>query len=276
MNKTYKLSIITINYNNEIGLSKTIDSINNQSYNDFEFVVVDGGSKDNSLQLIKEASRINYWISEKDTGVYNAMNKGIKVSNGEYVIFMNSGDVFYANDIIEKIIFYLDGNLDIVFGNTLYYNDEGYKREEIPPAKLSFSYLKNYGINHQSVFIKRKLFYDIQFYNEDYKICSDWEFFMIAICLRNAKYKYVNEFICNYDFSGISANPNNLGLYYGEKEVTLKKYFNLFSQEIKFSNEFQSKRIKQVLYIKKNKKISWRLLKWFMDILLLFTNKKSI
>ena len=88
-----KLSVITINFNNRDGLRKTIESVVNQTYNDFEYIIIDGGSTDGSVDVIKEyADRIDYWVSEPDKGIYNAMNKGIDVAKGEYCIFMNSGD----------------------------------------------------------------------------------------------------------------------------------------------------------------------------------------
>lgn len=98
-----KISIITINYNDKIGLSKTINSVLNQSWQKFEFIVIDGGSNDGGLEVIEQfKDKIDYWVSEPDKGVYNAMNKGIKVAKGEYLIFMNSGDTFYDDQVLEK------------------------------------------------------------------------------------------------------------------------------------------------------------------------------
>ena len=99
-----KYSIITVNYNNKEGLRKTIESVVRQTYRDFEFIVIDGGSTDGSTDILKEYDeQINYWVSEKDSGIYNAMNKGIKKSIGDYLIFMNSGDCFYQNDVLETV-----------------------------------------------------------------------------------------------------------------------------------------------------------------------------
>lgn len=113
-----KISVITINYNNHDGLKKTIQSVVSQSYNDIEYIIIDGGSTDGSVDLIKEYNdKIDYWISETDNGCYHAMNKGVKVASGEYVIFMNSGDYFYADDIIE---YFVNSNPseDVLCGNT--------------------------------------------------------------------------------------------------------------------------------------------------------------
>lgn len=267
-----KLTIITINFNNKKGLIKTLESIKGQSFVDFEFIVIDGGSTDGSAEILKETSIITSWISEIDNGVYHAMNKGIQMASGKYINFMNSGDEFYSNDTLEQLNELLNSDYDIFYGNTLYYVGDTYRREEIPPEKLSFSYLYNFGINHQASFIKRSLFHDSFFYNENYKICADWEFFMYNLCIRNVSYKYKNIFICNYDFSGISADPKNLKQYYDEKKLTIKKYFSLFEDDLQVLEELNSKRIKQVLHIK-NSKFAWRIMKWIISFFLLFTGK---
>ena len=95
-----KLTIITINYNNKEGLIKTFESVKKQTWSEFEFFVIDGGSTDGGKELIERNSQIDYWVSEKDSGVYNAMNKGIRKATGEYVIFMNSGDFFYDEFVL--------------------------------------------------------------------------------------------------------------------------------------------------------------------------------
>ena len=88
-----RLSIITINYNNREGLRKTIESVVNQTYRNFEYIIIDGGSTDGSVEVVKEyADRISYWVSEPDNGIYNAMNKGVLAANGKYIQFLNSGD----------------------------------------------------------------------------------------------------------------------------------------------------------------------------------------
>src|SRR6478735_1115877 len=114
-----QLSIITINYNNLQGLQKTIESVVSQSFKDFEYIIIDGGSTDGSKVLIEKYSEsITYWVSEKDNGIYPAMNKGIQVANGEYLLFLNSGDWFYENTTLSMAIPMLRP-FDIVYGNTM-------------------------------------------------------------------------------------------------------------------------------------------------------------
>lgn len=199
-----KLSIITINYNNKAGLKNTINSILPQTYNNFEYIIIDGGSTDGSVEIIKEfASHITYWVSEPDNGVYHAMNKGIDIAKGEYCIFMNSGDLFYDKNTIESLIPQLDGT-DIILGNTL--ESDG----TIKPYKknMTFKTLYNGSLSHQSTFIKTSLLKRYH-YDESLKIVADWKFFLQTLILDNCTYKGVDLFVSIYDVSGITYSNMN-------------------------------------------------------------------
>ena len=267
-----KLTIITINYNNKEGLIKTFESIRNQTWLDFEYIVIDGGSTDGGKELIEKNQQIDYWVSEKDSGVYNAMNKGILKATGDYIIFMNSGDFFYDENVLEKVRHQFSSNIDILYGDTIYFNDNGFRKLETPDKKLTFGFFCDSGINHQAVFIKRNLFHQYFLYNEDYKICSDWEFFIVVICLYQATYKHIDEIICYYDFSGISAKPENFHIYETEREITLKKYFSAFLEDHRKIKILQTRRMQHILHIQKYP-VVWRILKWNIDFLLLFSPK---
>ncbi|MBE8723933.1 glycosyltransferase family 2 protein [Flavobacterium hungaricum] len=267
-----KISVITINFNDQKGLRKTLESVTGQTYADFEFIVIDGGSTDGSKELIAQyQDKINYWVSEKDTGVFNAMNKGIKQSSGEFLIFMNGGDCFYDNKVLENIAADLTSEYDIYYGDN-YKDNNGSKRLKTYPEKLSFSFFYNSSINHQSTFIRRTLFDSIFYYNENYKIASDWEFFVYAICFKNVSYKYLRKTIAVYDFTGISSNPKFRSIYEEEKKLTFNRYFPAFIDDYEFVEVLNSKRFLQFEHIKKYK-ISWKLLKAFINLLLLFLPK---
>ncbi len=270
-----KLSIITINYNNNVGLIKTIESIINQTWQEFEYIIIDGGSTDGSLETIaKYKDHIDYYVSEKDNGVYDAMNKGINIAKGSYINFMNSGDFYFDNTILEAIHEKLDLKVGVAYGNSFYFNEEGYDRVEKTPSELSFSHFFTSGINHQASFIKRDLFFKYFMYNTEYKICADWEFFLYAICKRNEPYLHLNKTICYYDFSGISANPANLNTYYQEREEILRKYFPLFYDDYIFFDKNYDRRIRKLFQIQKNK-ILWRTVKIFITIFLLILPKEK-
>lgn len=267
-----KVSVITVNFNDKKGLRKTLESVTNQTYKDFEFIVIDGGSNDGSKELIEQyQDKITHWVSEKDNGVFNAMNKGIKIATGDFIIFMNGGDCFYNNSVLEDTIQDFTSEYDIYYGDN-YKESNGSKRLKTYPEKLSFSFFYSSAINHQSTFIRKTLFDDYFYYNENYKIASDWEFFIYTICYKNVSYKYLKRTIAIYDFTGISSNPKFRDLYNEEKKMTFQKYFPAFIEDYKEVDVLNSKRFLQFQHVKKYK-VSWKLLKGFISILLLFLPK---
>ncbi len=269
-----KISVITVNYNDKIGLSKTIESVSNQTLQGFEFIVIDGGSTDGSTEIIKQNdTKISYWVSEKDSGVYNAMNKGIRAATGKFVIFMNGGDCFNSPSVLEEIIPELNDEFDIYYGDNYKVTPQK-KRLKTYPEKLNFSFFYTSSLNHQSTFIRKSLFDENFYYNEDYKIVSDWEFFAYTICHKNVPYKYLKKTIAVYDFTGISSDPKSSALFQKEKMQSVQKYFPTFSEDYKEVSELNSKRFLQFQHIK-NHKIAFKFLKGFLSILLLFLPKMS-
>jgi glycosyltransferase involved in cell wall biosynthesis len=205
-----KLSIITINLNNPIGLQKTIESIVSQTYSEFELIVIDGGSTIDSIVTIRKyTDRIKYWISEPDDGIYQAMNKGIKQANGEYCFFLNSGD-YFVNEIVLKRVFDTEFYEDILFGNLLVCLNGKLEGKSTGKKKLTFLDVYSSMIKHQSSFIKRQLFEKFGFFNENFKIISDWEFFIKTVGLGGATYRYIDIDISYFDNDGISNNSKKL------------------------------------------------------------------
>lgn len=269
-----KISIITINFNDCRGLQKTIDSVLGQTFTDYEFIIIDGGSTDGSKELIAEhQTKIDYWISEKDNGVYHAMNKGIRRATGEFIIFMNSGDIFNSSATLNEVMPDLTAQYDIYYGDNFKESPTS-KRLKTYPEKLTFSFFYTGALNHQSTFIRKSLFDAHFYYNENYKIASDWEFFVYVICHQNVPYKYLKKTIAIYDFTGISSNPKFSDLFAKEKQLSIEKYFPTFLEDYKNVSEVNSKRFIQFQYIK-SKKISWKILKATMSIILLFLPRKK-
>lgn len=203
-----KLSIITINYNNKEGLYRTLESIRLQTCKDFEYIVIDGGSTDGSVELIKEYDQyIDYWVSEPDKGIYNAMNKGVTVAHGEYCQFLNSGDWLHSTDTLNNIIPFLSLNYDIVCGNTIESYADG-RRETIKVkniAKISLLHLLMWSLPHQSTFTKTYLLKEMPF-SEEYKIISDWKFFVDIHLQNDISSLIIDIDIVNFDKNGISSN----------------------------------------------------------------------
>ena len=216
-----KYSIITINFNNKEGLRKTIESVIHQTSDDFEYIIIDGGSTDGSVEVIEEyAKHITYWVSEKDRGIYHAMNKGVAQAHGDYCIFMNSGDCFCHQTVLADFQQECE-KADIVVGKV---RSKDTKRILFsPPAgELSFYYLYSGTIPHQGSLIKTELL-RLYPYDESLKIVSDWKFFVQAVVNHNCTVKYVDGFVAEFDEEGLStSNPDKT---WKEKEQVLRDMF---------------------------------------------------
>lgn len=196
------LSIITICYN-EKQIERTCKSIVNQTWQNFEWIVVDGGSTDGTLDILnKYKDRINILISEPDTGIYNAMNKGIKLATGTYLNFMNGGDAFYENTVLEKVFKDKTYTDDVLYGNYCGIHNN-IQRPYLCPPKIEPEMWLYRTINHQSSFIKKEAFNKYGFYNENYKIASDFEQFVL-FHKNNCSFKYLPLTISLFDMEGIS------------------------------------------------------------------------
>ena len=209
------LSIITINYNDAIGLQKTLTSTLSQTCTDFEHVIVDGASPDNSVEVIEKyaaeapAKGIKVtWISEKDKGIYNAMNKGIKMAAGEYVEILNAGDILASDDVVEKMYKALEEKNypELLYGNMTKVSADGKvigKSKETPYSFLNY-FIST--LNHDCAYIKRSLFGDDRYglYDEELKIVSDWKWYTEAIGLGTVYPVYVDIDVTIFDATGIS------------------------------------------------------------------------
>ena len=217
-----KYSVITINYNNKLGLRHTIESVVGQTFDDYEYIIIDGGSSDGSVDVIQEFTQyIDFWVSEKDGGIYNAMNKGVAQSHGDYCIFMNSGDEFFNNQVLRNLNNY-GTNEDIMIGKVVIDN----QRHIISPPPLSekvtLYHLYSGSIPHQGSFIKTALLRKYP-YDESLKISSDWKFFLQTLIIDNCSFRFLDEYVAIYDMEGLSStNPK---LMRSEKDRVLSLLF---------------------------------------------------
>lgn len=200
------LTIVSVNKNNFAALITTLNSIRDLVFNEkINHLIVDGDSNDLVEGFNQLQSRFTFdYISEEDSGIYNAMNKGISLSKGNHILFLNSGDSlinsFFFNHLLSEC-----SDFDFVYSNICKFFHNGYGPLECKfPEFLSLDYMICYGLPHQATIIKKSLFYKVGFYNENYKIISDWVFFMEALFFHNATYKYVDVTAINFDASGIS------------------------------------------------------------------------
>jgi len=223
-----KLSVVTINYNNAGGLQMTIDSVAAQTYKEFEHIIVDGNSHDEGVRIIQEydyAQRssgqshpVIRWTSEVDKGIYNAMNKGVRMAQGEYVLMLNSGDTLVDERVLERVIPELDGT-DIVQGNTIEEHDgkkfqnKGYGRSEI-----TMSDIMQGKFLHQASFCRRDLFERYGYFDDSYAIVADKKFFINCLGFHDATFKYIDINVANFDVNGISSATEGPGYEKHEEE----------------------------------------------------------
>lgn len=205
------LSIITINRNNSVGLEKTMESVSTQSFKGFEYIVIDGASTDNSVEVIRkfEPKFENIkWVSEPDKGIYNAMNKGLRMASGDYIQILNSGDVLAGKDVVGRMLSSLEekNNPEILYGNMLksfpdgkLVRDRGFAGKM--PTMLSFI---RGTLNHDPVYIKKSLFDRFGYYREDLPITADWRWYVEAIPFGGIKPVYVDVDVTVFDMTGIS------------------------------------------------------------------------
>jgi glycosyltransferase involved in cell wall biosynthesis len=234
-----KLSIITINYNNLDGLKKTIESVSSQTCKEFEYLIIDGGSTDGSVAYIESKSdAIDYWISEPDKGIYNAMNKGIELATGEYILFINSGDHLFSDKAVKSAEKYLQSYDVIYFNLQIISEDKRFKIHSLPD-KLKFSDFFIDSWPHPSTFTKRELFDKVGLYDENLKIFSDWKFMILALFKYQCSYLKVDEILSTFYLGGVSSQTD----LFGERNQVLKEFFNgyvLDYEELYFNRKIVS------------------------------------
>ncbi|MDR3058175.1 MAG: glycosyltransferase [Prevotella sp.] len=241
-----KLSIITINYNNSSGLRDTIQSIISQSYADFEYLVIDGNSTDGSKEIIEEYSdKINYWVSEPDSGIYNAMNKGIKKATGDYLLFINSGDTLYDNEVLAKV-FINNPDQDLVYGDLYRIFPDGKTDIAAMPDHVDINHMFVATLCHPVTFIKRNLFQEYGLYREDLKIVSDWAFFFKLIVFGRVSQLHLPIVITAFKMDGISSTSENQKIIVAETQKVIKESFSyelldIYEKHSKYYNFYNKK-----------------------------------
>ena len=246
-----KVSVITINFNNRDGLQRTLDSVLEQTTTDFEYILIDGGSTDGSRELIEAyADRLSHWVSEPDKGIYNAMNKGIRAARGEYCIFMNSGDSFYASDVLERTIPLLKGG-DFYIGDQI---DDTGKRYVQSPDRINVYLLVAAFYPHQASFIRTQIL-KARPYQEEYKIIADWEQMVYELLLNHRSYQHLNYTVALFDTTGISSQKDNQNAINMDKAAIINKLFSEPLRRLLMMSD--SNRLEKKILLALNKKSAW-------------------
>lgn len=221
-----KLSIITVNFNNVRGLEETLESVRSQTFRDVEQILIDGGSADGSVELIRERTgTISYWISERDSGPYDAMNKGARIARGEWLLFLNSGDTLATPRALEEMLpFLADEDVDICAGGYLAVWPNGpAPRRKQPAGNLDHRHFYRKTVNHQSTFIRHAVFERFGPYDTSYQILADREFFARAT-LAGIRCRSAPVLIAKYDMTGISAQAKITGVLQKEQRRLQRLY----------------------------------------------------
>jgi len=240
------ISIVTVIFNGEKFLEDTIKSVINQTYKNVEYIIIDGGSTDGTIDIIKKyGNQIDYWVSEPDNGIYDAMNKGIETASGKWINFMNGGDRFYNDHVLEKIFKnQINNDITFIYGNTVY-NYESFKSER--KALPLYEHWKQIPFRHQSVFIKTKVHKNNKF-NLSFKISADFDFFF-KLLFKGYKTSYIDLTISEVTVDGVSENKRIAVIFEKLRIVNYinpKRQYNLYYAK-SLIRELATKLLKLVL-----------------------------
>lgn len=203
-----QVSIITVTYNAERWIERTMQSVLTQTYAEYEYIIVDGGSKDGTVDIIKRLEplfkgRLS-WVSEPDKGIYDAMNKGIKRATGDFLWFMNAGDEIYAPDTLAHVLAAASADTDIIYGKACIVNAAGEKVSEhhkvTPPDLQRMHFLNGLVVSHQAILVRRTI---AGAYNTNYRISADYDWCIRAVTA-SRKNSYLDEYLCKFLTEGVS------------------------------------------------------------------------
>ena len=260
-NKKPLISIITVVFNGEKYLEQTIRSVLDQTYKNIEYIIIDGGSTDKTLDIIKKHEQnINFWISEADKGIYDAMNKGITKAKGEYIGLINSDD-FYEPDAVKIIVdqINLHSETDIFFGN-MYMINQHLKKKQIQTYKKGKKLEKAFSIWHPTVFVKKQLYDDHGKFDLSYKIAADYEL-ILRFYKKDCVFHYINKAISNFREGGISYYNKNIINERFRLQLAHTSFMNAHINKIKYKiTEFFQNVFKFILGEKKYHNLRYKYL----------------
>ncbi len=223
-----KISIITVTYNSEKTIKDTLASIANQTFKNIEHIIIDGKSTDNTINIIKKSNHNVVLISEPDNGIYDAMNKGIKIASGDIIGILNSDDLYFDNNIINMVVneFIIDNELNILYGDLVYVKQ--YNTSKIVRNWITCDFYNNYFENgnvppHPSLFLRNKVYEVAGLFNSQFNFASDYEFMLRIFKKHSFKKKYINHFFVKMRLGG-ATNKSIKNIYLGNIEI-LKSWF---------------------------------------------------
>jgi glycosyltransferase involved in cell wall biosynthesis len=241
----YRISVITICKNEERRISQTLSSVAQQTYPHIEWIVIDGASTDSTCSLIEPfRQRFQYYISEADSGVYSAQNKGARQATGDYLIFLNGGDFFASNEAV-KILATAASGEDLVYGDLIITNNKGVERRGFAPDPFTFPDLMTSSVWHPSTLIKHDLFKKLGPYDESLKIAADYDFFAKAILLEQAQMKHVAQPIAVFHEDGLASREDLRESHLLERNLVQQRYvpkivLNYYEEQLRAQRDSRS------------------------------------
>lgn len=255
MNDRALVSIITVCYNSEKYIESAIKSILSQNYNNIEYIVIDGGSNDRTLEIVYKYSELSTIrikvISEPDEGIYDAMNKGVKLAEGDIIGILNSDDFYINNEVITDVVGAFEAtNTDMVYGNLVFVDREDTNKIVRVWNTFKGEFLKGWNPPHPSTFIKNSVYKEFGYYKKEYKISSDYDLFYRMIEIGKVNHHHLNKILVKMRVGGASTSGWK-SIYVGLKEIyqTLKEHNVRFKSWVILNREV--KKIKQ-FHIRKN------------------------
>ena len=229
-NAIVKLTIITVCRNEESSIADTIENVIAQRFVNYEYIIVDGGSTDGTVETIeKYRHRIAKFVSEPDRGIWHGMNKGIGMAEGEYVYFINAGDRFYAEDTLQRVFDTGVDDADFIYGDIV---DQYPDRRHLKtfPDRITIRYLLGNMICHQATFARRELFLKYGSFDEQYRFVADYDFLWRCVIKYSVSYRHLAFPIAYYDTQGFTSDPSNRDRLVAEWNAVHRAYIPLFAR----------------------------------------------
>ena len=229
-----RISLITVCFNSEDSIEKTLISVKNQNFQNFEHIIIDGNSQDNTIEIVRKFKHISKVVSEKDNGIYDAINKGIKISEGEIIGFLNSDDTFYDSNILKIISESFNNKTDCVFGNLIYTDkNEKIKRKWMGSNFKTGKFKKGWMPAHPTFYCRKEIYNKFGIYDDTYKIAGDFELMLRFLEINKIKSKYLPYNMVNMKIGGVSNSSIK------NKIEILREEFRAFEENnIKFNKLF--------------------------------------
>ncbi len=255
-----KISIITVSLNSEKTIEGSIKSVLTQTYPNIEYIIIDGASTDGTQNIIeKYRDKIDYFISEPDSGIFNAMNKGIKAATGDVLYFLNTNDYIFDEKVIEDVVKFLQKTkAKMVFGDMSFIDDNEAEKERRIYSDVDKLFFINECICHQGIFYKREVFDICGFYNEKFRLTADYDLNLKIIMKHNLKIRYLNRVIAKFTLGGQSNNQNDdlKQLANKEKKELLNSYFKPYHFKM---NKILNKTFRAIARTPKLRKIAGKI-----------------